>query len=92
MTRNRIYLDRNENNYGPAPACFDILKNADLTKLSWYDRSYTRGTRGSLSERLAKDFGVAEDRVLLGYGAEHILKQTIQCCLGAGKKLMVPGG
>ena len=71
MTRNRIYLDRNENNYGPAPACFDILKNADLTKLSWYDRSYTRGTRGSLSERLAKDFGVAEDRVLLGYGAEH---------------------
>jgi histidinol-phosphate aminotransferase len=90
MTRNRIYLDRNENNYGPAPACFDVLKNADLTKLSWYDRSFTRGTRGSLSERVARDFDVAEDRVLIGYGAEHILKQTIQCCLGAGKKLMVP--
>lgn len=90
MTRNRIYLDRNENNYGPAPACFEVLKRADLSRLSWYDRSFTRGSRGSLSERLAGDFGVAEDRVLLGYGAEHILKQTVQCCLGKGEKLMVP--
>jgi histidinol-phosphate aminotransferase len=85
-----IYLDRNENNYGPAPACFEILKKADRSLLSLYDRSFTRGTRGILSERLARDFGVGEDRVLLGYGAEHLLKQTVQCYLGRGKKLMVP--
>jgi len=91
MTRNRIYLDRNENNYGPAPACFDVLKNAGLSRLSWYDRSFTRGSRGILSERLSREFGVGEDRVLLGYGAEHILRQTVQCCLGSGEKLMVPG-
>ena len=90
MTRTTIYLDRNENNYGPAPACFDILKAADISRLSWYDRSFTHGSRGILSQRLAHDFGVAEDRVLLGYGAEHILKQTIQCYLAKGKKLMVP--
>jgi histidinol-phosphate aminotransferase len=91
VTRRTIYLDRNENNYGPAPACSEILKSADRSLLSWYDRSFTRGSRGILSERLAHDFGVSEDRVLLGYGAEHLLKQTVQCYLGQGKKLMVPG-
>jgi histidinol-phosphate aminotransferase len=90
VTGKIIYLDRNENNYGPAPACYDVLKKADLSRLSWYDRSYTKGILGPLSDRLAHDFGVAEDRVLLGYGAEHILKQTIQCYLAKGKKLMVP--
>jgi histidinol-phosphate aminotransferase len=90
MTRKTIYLDRNENNYGPAPACYDILKKADLSRLSWYDRSFNRGIKGLLSDRLARDFGVAEDRVLLGYGAEHILKQAIQCYLPRGEKLMIP--
>jgi len=90
MARNRIYLDRNENNYGPAPACYAALRRADMTRLSWYDRSYVSGIRGVLTDRLARDFGVSEDRVLLGYGAENILKQTIQCYLAPGQKLMVP--
>lgn len=85
-----IYLDRNENNYGPAPACYDILKRADLSHLSLYDRSFTTGIKSPLSARLARDFGVAEDRLVLGCGAEQILKQTIQCYLAKGKKLMVP--
>jgi histidinol-phosphate aminotransferase len=85
-----LYLDRNENNYGPAPACFDVLRNADLTKLSWYDRSFTRGIQGVLSERLARDFGLPEDRVVLGYGAESILKQTVRCYLRPGEALLVP--
>ncbi|HTY59646.1 MAG TPA: histidinol-phosphate transaminase [Bacteroidota bacterium] len=87
---NAIYLDRNENNYGPAPACYDVLAGADLTRLSWYDRSFTHGSRGILSERLAREFALGEDRIVLGYGAEHILKQTVQCYLGKGSTLMVP--
>jgi histidinol-phosphate aminotransferase len=90
MTEKTVYLDRNENNYGPAPACYDVLQHADLSHLSWYDRSFTRGSRGVLSERLAREFGLGEDRVVLGYGAEHILKQTVQCYLGKGSTLMVP--
>jgi histidinol-phosphate aminotransferase len=90
MTRKTIYLDRNENNYGPAPACYEILRKADVSRLSWYDRSFNRGIKGLLSDRLARDFGLPEDRVMLGYGAEHILKQAIQCYLAKGKKLMVP--
>ncbi len=85
-----IFLDRNENNYGPAPACFEVLKKADLSKLSWYDRSYTVGIKSVLSARLARDFGVPEDRIILGYGAESILKQTIRCYLEKNATLMVP--
>ena len=90
MSNNVVYMDRNENNYGPAPACFEVLKKADLTKLSWYDRSFTTGSKGILSARLAHDFGLAEDRIILGYGAEHLLKQTIQCYLQKNQKLMIP--
>jgi len=54
MTRKKIFLDRNENNYGPAPACYDILRKADLSRLSWYDRSFNRGIKGLLSDRLAR--------------------------------------
>jgi histidinol-phosphate aminotransferase len=90
MQKEIIYLDRNENNYGPAPACFDVLKNADLTKLSWYTKAYSKGVKSILSERLAKEFDIPESRVVLGYGAEDLLKQAVQCYLGKGEKLMIP--
>ena len=90
MEKEPIYLDRNENNYGPAPACFDVLKNADLTKLSWYTKAYSKGVKSILSERLANEFDIPESRVILGYGAEDLLKQAVQCYLGKGEKLMIP--
>ena len=90
MEKEMIYLDRNENNYGPAPACFEVLKNADLTKLSWYTKAYSRGVKSILSERLAKEFDIPESRVVLGYGAEDLLKQAVQCYLGKDEKLMIP--
>ena len=85
-----VFLDRNENNYGPAPACMEALKRADRFTLSFYTKAHTRGVKSTLSERLAKEVGVAEDRILLGYGAEDLLKQTIQCYLHPGAKLMIP--
>ena len=90
MQKQILFLDRNENNYGPAPKCYEVLKSADLTKMSWYTRAFTKGTKSILSIRLADDFGLSEDRVVLGYGAEDLLKQAIQCYLKKGDKLMVP--
>jgi histidinol-phosphate aminotransferase len=90
MATEPIYLDRNENNYGPAPKCLEVLKNVTPGVLSSYTKAYTRGVKSSLSERLASDFKVEEKQVLLGYGAEDILKQVVQCYLGAGEKLMIP--
>jgi histidinol-phosphate aminotransferase len=86
----KIYLDRNENTYGPAPACLEVLKEADKQLFAYYTDAYKRGVKSALSERLAEDFNIDEERVILGYGAEDILKQLVQCYLGPGQKLMVP--
>jgi histidinol-phosphate aminotransferase len=85
-----IYLDRNENNYGPAPACYEALRSAGPADLSAYSRDYSRGVKSPLSERLGTLFGVDEGRVLLGYGGEDLLKQSIHSYLGAQEKLLVP--
>jgi histidinol-phosphate aminotransferase len=85
-----IYLDRNENQYGPAPACFEALKADNFKNLSEYSRDFARGVKSVLSERLAKDFGVPEKNILLGYGGEDILKQAIHCYIGKGDKIMIP--
>lgn len=85
-----VYLDRNENNYGPAPLCFEVLKNADYSKLSCYTKSFSSGVKSILSERLAKEVNLPESRVLLGYGAEDLLKQAILCYLNKDEKLLIP--
>ncbi len=85
-----INLHRNENNYGPAPACYDVLKMPDKNLFYYYSQAYKEGIKSILSKRLANDFNIDEDRVILGYGAEDILKQLVQCYLGPGQKLMVP--
>jgi len=90
MGNEKFYLDRNENNYGPAPLCLEVVKNSTPSNFSNYTRAYLRGIKSSLSERLARDFNISEKRVLLGYGAEDLLKQVVQCHLGKNKKLMVP--
>ncbi|MFT5435832.1 MAG: histidinol-phosphate aminotransferase [Ulvibacter sp.] len=90
MQNKMIFLDRNENNYGPAPKCYDVLKNLEFSKFSCYTREFQKESKGILSARFAKDFNLPENRVLLGYGAEDILKQTVQCYLEKGDKLMIP--
>ncbi len=85
-----VFLDRNENNYGPAPACLEALRRADRSLMSFYTKAHTRGVKSVLSERLAGEVGVSEERILLGYGAEDLLKQTVQCYLHPGAKLMIP--
>jgi histidinol-phosphate aminotransferase len=56
-----------------------------------YSTDYKNGYKSSLSNRLANEFKVTEDRVLLGYGAEDLLKQVIQTYLNRKrKKLLVP--
>ena len=86
---NFIYLDRNENQYGPAPACLKVLRNSDHL-LSTYSREFSRGIKSILSERLAYDFGTEEKKILLGYGSEDILKQVVQCYINKGDKIMIP--
>jgi histidinol-phosphate aminotransferase len=85
-----IYLDRNESQYGPALACFEVLKVDNFKNLSEYSRDFSRGVKSALSERLANDFGVPEKNILLGYGGEDILKQAVHCYINKGDKIMIP--
>lgn len=89
-SKNVIYLDRNENQYGPSPSCYKILRKSINGTLSTYSRDYTRGVHSILSERLSQDYGIDEKKILLGYGSEDILKQCVQCYINKGDKIMIP--
>jgi histidinol-phosphate aminotransferase len=90
MKKRMIFLDRNENQYGPSPACFKALQRSKDNTLNIYSRDFERGMKSLLSERLAKDFGIDENKILLGYGSEDILKQSVQCYINKGDKIMIP--
>lgn len=85
-----VYLDRNENQYGPAPECLRALKDADVKELYEYSRDFSRHVKSRLSERLSNEFGVSEKNVIIGYGAEDLLKQAIHCYLSKGNKILIP--
>jgi histidinol-phosphate aminotransferase len=88
--KNIVYLDRNENQYGPSPACLKELSTADFKELSDYSRDFMMGFKSCLSERLAKEYGVNEKNVILGYGGEDLLKQAVHCYAHKGDKIMIP--
>ena len=88
--KNIIYLDRNENQYGPAPACYEVLEKLEHFVLNEYSRDFERGVKSCLSERLAKEFNVSEKSIILGFGGEDILKQAVHCYIHKGDKIMIP--
>ena len=86
----QIILDRNENQYGPAPACYKVLREANLEQLSLYSRDFTKGRKSELSFRLSQQIGIPEERILLSYGSEDMLKQMVHCYLKAGETMLLP--
>jgi histidinol-phosphate aminotransferase len=87
---NQIVLDRNENQYGPAPECYDALRKANLEQLSLYSREFAKGRKSELSDLLARNIGIPEDRLLLSYGSEEMLKQVVHCYLHKNEVLLLP--
>lgn len=90
MTQTPLFLDRNENLYGPSPKCFEVLRNLTLSELSLYSRDFQRGVKSALSERLAAEHGIPEEQILLSEGSEDMLKQAVHCYLGPGEKILCP--
>jgi len=85
-----VTLDRNENHYGPAPACGDLLRGIESTLLHDYPRDFQAGHYSRLSQRLSLMHGVDERRIILGYGCEDILKEAVHHYVGAGEAILVP--
>jgi histidinol-phosphate aminotransferase len=85
-----LYLDRNENFYGPAPECLNVLKNAVPDLISTYSRDFTLGIKSKLSAYIASLHSISEKQILLSYGSEDMLKQIVHCYLGINEVLMIP--
>ncbi len=85
-----IVLDRNENQYGPAPECYEALRKANLEQLSLYSREFEHGRKSELSDFLARRIGIPEERLLLSYGSEEMLKQAVHCYLHKDETLLLP--
>ena len=85
----KILLDRNENNYGPSPKCIDVVRNVEPELFNIYSSAYRDGYKSILSKRIADEFSIPEERVLLGYGAEDLLKQVVQTYMNKKKKKLL---
>jgi histidinol-phosphate aminotransferase len=86
----KTLLDRNENHYGPSPACYAMLRQATVEQVSFYSRDYLLKRKSELSQQLSLRAGIPEERVLLSYGSEDMLKQVVACYLNGNRTLMLP--
>lgn len=83
------YLDRNEFNFAPSPKVIEAVKNFDPATLCFYTRIYDEGKKSVVSVRLSEIYGVPESQVLLGYGGEDILKNTVHYYLMKGQNTTI---
>jgi histidinol-phosphate aminotransferase len=81
-----ILLDKNENQYGPSPKCYEVVKNLSMEMFNSYSRDYPR----LIKERLSKEFNVEPKNIMLGYGSEDLLKAILQYFLKPGDKAVIP--
>ncbi len=81
-----ILLDKNENQYGPSPQCYHVVKNLSMEMFNSYSRNYPK----LIKERLSKEFNVKSDNIMLGYGSEDILKALLHFFVSPGDKVMIP--
>ncbi|MEW6685908.1 MAG: histidinol-phosphate transaminase [Candidatus Edwardsbacteria bacterium] len=82
-----LYLDKNENAYGPSPKCSFVLRRASMRLFN----SYPREAVHKLRQRLSEKFQVDESRIMLGYGSEDILKQALYYgLLPRKRKILLP--
>ena len=81
-----IIMDRNENNYGPSPKCHEVMRNMTMEYFSTYSRDYPR----RIKSRIAEQYDVTPDDVIVGYGAEDLLKQIIHWAVEPSTTIALP--
>lgn len=78
------YLDRNEFNFEPSDLVKETFRHFDINTLCFYTRIYDQGKKSILSVYLSELYHIDEPQVLLGYGAEDLLKMAIHFFLTEG--------
>lgn len=86
------FLDRNEFNFEPSEEVKEALKNFDYRKLCFYTRIYDEGKKSIFSVYLSELYDIDEHQIILGYGAEDLLKKTVHyfLTLGGSKTMLIP--
>lgn len=93
MQTDMNYLDRNEFNFEPSQEVKDAIRNFDLGKFCFYTRIYDQGKKSIFSVFLSELYGIDESLVLLGYGAEDLLKMAVHFFLtdkSGNKTMLIP--
>lgn len=93
MVQKINYLDRNEFNFAPSPEVIKTLREFDIENLCFYTRIYDEGKKSILSVYLSELYNIDEKQVLLGYGGEDILKQSVHFFLteaDGNKRMLIP--
>ena len=90
MQNDLNYLDRNEFNFTPSQEVIDAIDNFDKRKLAFYTRIYDKGKKSIFSEFLSDLYNINEKQIILGYGAEDLLKMAVHFFLTQedGNKIM----
>ena len=80
-----IYLDRNENPYGPSAKVREAIREASLNA-----SEYPRRQAKQLIERIAQLHKIHPSQVILAAGSTEILRAACNAFLGKGKRLIQP--
>lgn len=87
------YLDRNEFNFEPSQEVKNAIRNFDLGKFCFYTRIYDQGKKSIFSVFLSELYGIDEKQIVLGYGAEDLLKMAVHYFLtgsDGNKTMLIP--
>ncbi len=92
MNEKMNFLDRNEFNFEPSNEVKEVIKNFDYRKLCFYTRIYDQGKKSIFSVYLSELYDIDEHQIILGYGAEDLLKKTVHyfLTLGGSKTMLIP--
>ena len=80
-----INLNRNENRYGPAPKCYEILKEVDPELFISYSTYFT----DEITPILSAKFNFPQEQIMLEYGGENILRLIFDNVVGLHDKVLI---
>jgi histidinol-phosphate aminotransferase len=81
-----VLLNDNANLFGVNPAVSEVAKSFDFSRLWAYPSENSDGLRA----RIASEFGISPDEVIIGNGSDDLLDITSRCFLNPGDTMCSP--